>query len=377
MEPITAVLNNVFLIVVLVSAFWYIRRQLIKGDFGHRMIRIIFVLATFLLISDAVLRLNHAYESNNELLCSLCLVIGTSLLPILGLLWFVYTIHVTRSNIKRWILILISSVLFALNLVLAILSFFPGFNIYYIIVGHNVSRGQLYFIYALILILPFLASLITVFARWSVMKKRRSPWPFFNYSVIPIVAVIWQFFLMNYSIALLGIVASFIIIVLDIQHYFAITDFLTGLYNRRNLIKYLTSKMKKMDPNDKYAGFMLDINNFKSINDKYGHSYGDQVLKDVSKVLLSVTERGDYLARFGGDEFVIICSIDKDEEVAMIIDKIKKACDKYNADEKKTHTIIFSIGSAIFKAENGMTPNRFLEVIDDRMYIDKQSSKAI
>lgn len=132
-----------------------------------------------------------------------------------------------------------------------------------------------------------------------------------------------------------------------------------------------------MDPNDKYAGFMLDINNFKSINDKYGHSYGDQVLKDVSKVLLSVTERGDYLARFGGDEFVIICSIDKDEEVAMIIDKIKKACDKYNADEKKTHTIVFSIGSAIFKDENGMTPNRFLEVIDDRMYIDKQSSKAI
>ncbi|MDD4006068.1 MAG: hypothetical protein PHD98_02755, partial [Bacilli bacterium] len=148
-------MNNVFLIVVLVSAFWYIRRQLIKGDFGHRMIRIIFVLATFLLISDAVLRLNHAYELNNELLCSLCLVIGTSLLPILGLLWFVYTIHVTRSNIKRWILILISSVLFAINLVLAILSFFPGFNIYYIIVGHNVSRGQLYFIYALILILPF------------------------------------------------------------------------------------------------------------------------------------------------------------------------------------------------------------------------------
>ena len=377
MEPITAVLNNVFLIVVLVSAFWYIRRQLIKGDFGHRMIRIIFILAALLLLVDAVLRLNHAYELDNDFICALSLVIRTSLSPILGLLWFVYTIHVTRSNIKKSILILISSVVFVLNIVLAVLSFFPGFNIYYIIVSHNVSHGQFYFIYAFILILPFLASLITVLARWSVMNKRRSPWPFFNYSVIPIVAVIWQFFLINYSIALLGIVASFVIIVLDIQHHFAITDFLTGLYNRRNLIKYLTIKMKKMNPNEKYAGFMLDINNFKSINDKYGHSYGDRVLKDVSEVLLSITERGDYVARFGGDEFVIICSIDKDEEVAMIIDRIKRACDKYNADEKKTHTIIFSIGSAIFKAENGMTPNRFLEVIDDRMYIDKQSSKAI
>ncbi len=85
-------------------------------------------------------------------------------------------------------------------------------------------------------------------------------------------------------------VASFIIIVLDIQHQFAVIDFLTGLGNRRNLIKFVRLKIHRLRNGDKFAGFMLDINNFKKINDKYGHSFGDQVLIDVANVLIQTTQ---------------------------------------------------------------------------------------
>lgn len=209
------------------------------------------------------------------------------------------------------------------------------------------------------------------------MHRRRNPFTFFNFSLIPIIAIIAQHFFAGYSLALMGVVASFIIIVLDIQHQFAVTDFLTGLGNRRNLIKFVGLKIHRLRNGDKFAGFMLDINNFKKINDKYGHSFGDQVLIDVANVLIQTTQKNDYVARFGGDEFVLIIDLNNEEEIEEYKKVIRQACEKYNASEKNTHVIDFSIGSALFSKAEGMTPSRFLEIIDDRMYIDKQSTKAI
>lgn len=175
----------------------------------------------------------------------------------------------------------------------------------------------------------------------------------------------------------MGVVASFIIIVLDVQHQFAITDFLTGLANRRNLIKYVGLKIKKLRNGERFAGFMLDINNFKKINDKYGHTLGDQVLLDVANLLISVTSKKDYVARFGGDEFVLIIDLKDDGEIEAYKKLMRDACERYNGEQKNVHAIELSIGSALFSKEEGMTPTRFLEIIDDRMYIDKQSTKAV
>jgi diguanylate cyclase (GGDEF)-like protein len=376
-DPISAILNNIFLLIVLFSAYWYIRRQLNKGDFAHRTIRYIFLLAAVLLISDAVMRLNHSYGIFNDAICLISVLINTIFLPLISLLWFVYTCHATKLKIKLWIVYIISGIVFVINVVLAVLTILPNADIYYVFQDHQMILGTFYFVYAFILLLPFVSSLIVIFIQWNVMNRRRNPFTFFNFSVIPIIAIIGQFFYLEYSISLMGVVASFVIIVLDIQHQYAITDFLTGLYNRRNLVKYLTSKIKALRNGDKFAGFMLDINNFKSINDKYGHNFGDKVLIDVSNLLLAATAKGDYISRFGGDEFVLIIDIDNEEDIELFKQKLYDVCEKYNANESKTHKIDFSIGAALFKNEEGMSPSHFLEIIDDRMYIDKQSSKTI
>ncbi|MFA5422089.1 MAG: GGDEF domain-containing protein [Bacilli bacterium] len=377
MDPITSVLTNAFLLIVLISAYWYIRRQLTRGDFGHRTLRYIFIITTVLLAADAVMRINHSYAIYNDAICTTCILIGCIMLPLLALLWFIYTCRATNLTIKLWIVYIIAAVIFAANTVLVVLSVIPGADIYFIIQNHVMHLGRFYFIYAAILLIPFVASLVVVFMQWKIMNRKRNPLTFFNFSMIPIVAIIGQYFFVNYSLSLMGIVVSFIIIILDIQHQYAVTDFLTGLCNRRNITKFLAAKIKELRNGDKFAGFMLDINNFKSINDKYGHNFGDRVLIDVSNVLIGVTEKRDYIGRFGGDEFVIIADVKNEEEIVRFTAKIRQACDKYNSNENKTHTIEFSIGSALYEKAEALTPTRFLEIIDDRMYIDKQSTKSI
>ena len=126
MEPITAVLNNIFLIVVLVASFWFIRRQLTKGDFAHRTIKYMFLLAGLLLVADALMRLNHSTGVYNDLMCKILITIGTTFLPVLGLLWFLYTCYATKTNVRLWIVYTVAIALLAINCALALLSVIPG-----------------------------------------------------------------------------------------------------------------------------------------------------------------------------------------------------------------------------------------------------------
>lgn len=377
MDYVTPILNNAFVLTILVSAYWYIRRQLSRGDFGHRTIKFIFHLAAYMLVADGIRRFSCAIDAGNHIICYVCTMIITIFLPFLALLWFVYTCFATKLHIKLSIVYIVSGIIMAINLGLAIWSIIPGADIYFVFSESTMAMGRYYFIYAGILLIPFVGSLVVIFLQWNRMNRIRNPFTFFNYSIIPIVAIIGQFFIEDYSLTMMGIVASFVVVVLDIQHHYAITDFLTGLYNRRNLIKYLNAKIKSMHPGDKFAGFMLDINNFKCINDKYGHNFGDKVLVEVANLLIGATDRGDYIARFGGDEFVIIINMKDEQEIARFKHSLCKACEAYNNREASSHCIDFSIGAAIYNKEDGMSAITFLEIIDDRMYIDKQATKAI
>lgn len=83
----------------------------------------------------------------------------------------------------------------------------------------------------------------------------------------------------------------------------SITDFLTGLYNRRGLYKIINSKILKNEP---FYVIYIDLSNFKLINDNYGHFVGDKILKQTSKIILETIGNEGIATRIGGDEFVII-----------------------------------------------------------------------
>lgn len=108
----------------------------------------------------------------------------------------------------------------------------------------------------------------------------------------------------------------------ELLYYQATHDDLTHLHNRL----YLTKEFSSLDKQKPFSLFFIDMDNFKSINDNYGHINGDLVLKEVSKRLLSLINKKDILVRYSGDEFILISSLINKEEIeklaSVIIEKL-------------------------------------------------------
>ena len=93
----------------------------------------------------------------------------------------------------------------------------------------------------------------------------------------------------------------------DKARFLSERDLLTGMYNRRfvtNTFKQLASLVDRT--NSQLFVLLIDCDNFKSINDCYGHNKGDQVLKKIGETLIETTRKSDIVARWGGDEFLIM-----------------------------------------------------------------------
>ncbi|XFO67319.1 hypothetical protein SPSIL_035140 [Sporomusa silvacetica DSM 10669] len=96
----------------------------------------------------------------------------------------------------------------------------------------------------------------------------------------------------------------------DRAKFYSEKDSLTGLYNRRYVDKVISSLLIQMNrKNAKLSICILDCDNFKYINDKYGHDKGDFVLQEFSRVLVATNKKSNIVARWGGDEFLIIAPL--------------------------------------------------------------------
>lgn len=148
-------------------------------------------------------------------------------------------------------------------------------------------------------------------------------------------------------------------------------DKLSGLYNRF----YFKEIMEKQDEKIKLQGgtfylAMIDMDNFKSINDNYGHKMGDEVIRYFSDVLISLTGENDLVVRYAGDEFIIVFFNSDEEYVNSVIYKIRKCLERY---PYKNIEIQFSVG--VCKHEAGKSIDSIISSADNDMYIEKRSKK--
>ncbi|WP_461204639.1 GGDEF domain-containing protein [Clostridium sp. DL1XJH146] len=146
-------------------------------------------------------------------------------------------------------------------------------------------------------------------------------------------------------------------------------DPLTNLWNRL----MLNDLIENFDINTSYGLILLDIDNFKSINDTYGHQFGDKVIISVSQHIVSFTGCQNYCFRLGGDEFLIML-LDKDEEnFISYIGKAKHYLSstkvRYNSQIKNIH---LSIGSA-YCINNDF--DKYISIVDKEMYKNKAYNK--
>lgn len=152
--------------------------------------------------------------------------------------------------------------------------------------------------------------------------------------------------------------------------YLASYDELTGIMNRRSFNKIFEIEADKVKVSDEILSLiMIDIDNFKVINDTYGHNFGDKVLKHFSHILEQCVRKSDVVARMAGDEFVILfrsCPIEMAKErMRSISDKILSK----NIDGVITN---FSYGICEYSSKDKLTIDEILILADTRMYNNKR-----
>jgi len=160
-----------------------------------------------------------------------------------------------------------------------------------------------------------------------------------------------------------------------LEHEMANTDTLTKLPNRLNfynILQYLISQSKRQ--NDRIAILFLDLDNFKMINDEFGHPAADKLLQQVAAKLKKCVRECDTVCRLGGDEFTIVLpKIDKNFVISIVERIIAEFTSNFIIDEKKMKTTV-SIGISLYP-ENGMDVETLICNADLAMYRTKSEGK--
>jgi diguanylate cyclase (GGDEF)-like protein len=153
-------------------------------------------------------------------------------------------------------------------------------------------------------------------------------------------------------------------------------DPLTKLYNRETAQKLIDNVLKHSDEHDIHAFCMIDVDNFKSVNDTYGHIFGDAVLTEISSKLKAAFEKEHIASRYGGDEFIVFIkyapSIEYIEEKAQLINELLKEI--YVGDNSERH-ITTSVGIAIYPGA-GTTRKTLMKHADIALYYSKNAGKS-
>ncbi len=150
------------------------------------------------------------------------------------------------------------------------------------------------------------------------------------------------------------------------------TDYLTNLYNRKKIDSTLAINEKIFKRyKDEFSIILLDVDNFKNVNDKYGHLTGDKVLVKIAKILITHTREVDHVGRWGGEEFIVICPKTNKKEAIILAEKIKDIISLCKF-EKVDH-ITVSMGVSTYKENYSL--HTLLSKADEAMYISKSKGK--
>ena len=291
----------------------------------------------------------------NSLLYVYNLVVGSGILALVAK-------HINKKisksqYITAWALVILESLLLIINLFEPIVFSIDENNVY--------SRQPFYFIYlAAAAYLVGYCLIIYLSARLRDGSLRYFPvWEF----LIPILlGVIIQMYLYGISLQPVCFAVAFGSIVICLQKENLYIDKLTGAYNRYELEKILQHyKKRKMN---RFAAIMLDMNDFKAINDNYSHKEGDEALCNLAKILVGVVTNDGNVIRFAGDEFIVLINDCDKEELEEYIACINEAIDKYNKESGKPYNLSAAIGGETFDISED--PD-FLGVIDNLMYENK------
>jgi len=216
----------------------------------------------------------------------------------------------------------------------------------------GIKRNKRLFCYVLIII--FLSLVIDSFIFSSMPKENAN---FFLVSI----RIIWPVI----AALLLGI---YLFIMLKENRI----DNLTGLGNRYSFFEFF-NKLSRNKTGEAWSVAMIDVNNFKMINDIYGHLEGDNALRSLAHIIKVSLKRSDFSARYGGDEFILVTK--NENEMNKLITKIEYDLKKHNDTSNKLYNIEISYGIDTYIADGSRQIDVFINHIVKLMHKNNEEKR--
>lgn len=153
----------------------------------------------------------------------------------------------------------------------------------------------------------------------------------------------------------------------------ASTDHLTGLVNRRSMINVIEKSIINYEENNKpFSLIIADIDDFKRINDLYGHNDGDRALKSITYLLNNNLRKNDTLARWGGEEFLVLLAETTYKEACIVANKLKDSLSAFQHNYlDETENLSMTFGISQFKGDL----DRCISEADKALYKGKNGGK--
>lgn len=318
----------------------------------------------------------------NRLVSEISNLFFFELLVVIGFIWTVFVerkLGLLRSENKRRIFVLAVPLL--IFTAVALVDPFTHFLFTVDDYGDYSRADGIYFHWAIMWLYMIYPLVRTAWAISHEKNKlrRQELMPLLYFIIAPLVGSVVQMLFYGVTSTQVGITISVVLIYLNEMENQIITDALTGLNNRRGLDNYIAELLED-DQAVTFTVIMLDLNNFKLLNDNYGHQVGDRALVNSATALkraCTAISGRPFLCRYGGDEFLIV-GVDFTQRD---IEKVQLAIRKELGSEDSFTDCPFSlqagIGIAIGTCKDDDDVNRLLEQADEAMYADKVQMKSV
>ena len=219
----------------------------------------------------------------------------------------------------------------------------------------------------LFFIIPFLIVFNALFevVRYRRLHKNPVFYPIWMFLTPFFIGVLLQMLIYGVSLVWVSTALGVAALYMSMQNELAYRDALTGAYNRH----YLAYMLHGWAGN---SGIMMDLDLFKEINDRYGHSQGDEALRDMARILMESGPDNSAVIRFAGDEFIMLLPTGDEAAIAETEKKIRAAAEEFNQLNERPYRISLSMGHAVYRQK---TADSFLEALDISMYLEKQKRR--
>lgn len=158
----------------------------------------------------------------------------------------------------------------------------------------------------------------------------------------------------------------------ELLNLYATMDEMTGTYNRRSCLLLLERQLQSSKrQNQRFVVIFIDINGLKSVNDSYGHNFGDALILSAVDAIKSFLRASDSICRLGGDEFLVILPNTELSQSEIFLNKIHANIEEINSKENYPFILSLSFGEAEYSPESPLTVDDLLQIADEKMYENK------